>query len=77
MCYQKTINRIRFSIIYSLVISREKAMTKHESIENQIKLIPPDGGWGWMVFLEATTVNVNFNYIFFMFMLRKDGVGSW
>ena len=61
-------NKIYLSIIlFSAVITKEKAMSlaKHESIETQIKLMPPDGGWGWMVFLGVTIVNVSFNYTFF------------
>lgn len=40
-------------------MSKKNSLVLQPTMEKRIKLVPPDGGWGWMVLLGIALTNVS------------------
>lgn len=43
--------------------SEKSSLVSNPKTMKVVKLVPPDGGWGWMVLIGAATSNVSIHYL--------------
>lgn len=46
----------------NFLIQQRKPKTKDEEKKAEIELVPPDGGWGWMILIGTSLTNVSIKH---------------